>query len=244
MVRREPLRRHAIELQRRLVGAGSWWDLLPRGADLSDRRTYVEALGLHWTLLRNGYTMLSSRRGRTLFRLARMAERSGIQGALVDCGTWNGGSTILLSRGAPGRQTWAFDSFEGLPEPSDLDGDRSWDHIGDCLGSEQRLRAGFVRFADPDVLHVRKGWFEATLPPAAPEVGAVAVLHCDGDWYESVKVTLETFYPRIPSGGLIAVDDYGHWVGAREATDDFRARVGDQAPLHRSDDTGRWWRKP
>jgi Macrocin-O-methyltransferase (TylF) len=64
------------------------------------------------------FTMLFPLRGRTLYRLSRHADRDQLPGALVDCGTYNGGSTALLAAGAPKRNVWAFDSFEGLPAPS------------------------------------------------------------------------------------------------------------------------------
>jgi O-methyltransferase len=228
----------------RLTGPGTAWDLAPRRADLRRPARYGEGARLQRRLMREGYTMTSSRRGRTLHRLAATAAEDGVPGALVDCGVWNGGSTVLLSRGAPERDAWAFDSFEGLPEPGDLDGAASHDHVGDCLGSEERLREAFRLFADPSRLIVRKGWFQATFPSAAEEIDAVAVLHCDGDWYDSVMLTLETFYPKVSSGGFVVIDDYGHWVGAREATDEFRSRNGIGAPLRRVDYTGRYWRKP
>lgn len=227
-----------------LTGTGSLWDLVPRADELRDPSRYVSGLSLHWRLYRGGWTMTSSRRGRALHRLAAAAERDGVPGALVDCGVWNGGSTVLLSAAAPSREVWAFDSFEGLPDPGPLDGSESADWTGECHGSEARLRDGFRRFASPERLHVVRGWFEDTFPTAADDVGTVAVLHCDGDWYESVRLTLETFYPRIPSGGYVVVDDYGHWIGARRATDEFRKAVGDEARLVRSDYTGVWWRKP
>ena len=115
-------------------------------------------------LYANGFTMLGSRRGRTLHRLARAVEREGIPGAFVDCGGWNGGSTILMALGAPDRDLWAFDSFAGLPEPSEVDGRRSFQYAGDCVGSEERLRECMERYANGTRLHVRKGWFEDTLP--------------------------------------------------------------------------------
>ena len=98
------------------------------------------------------------------------------------------------------------------------------------------------RFADPGRLHLVKGWFEHTLP-AANEVERIAVLHCDGDWYESVRLTLEVFYPRVSPGGFVVIDDYGTWPGARRATDEYRAFVGDRRRLRRIDHTGRYWRK-
>jgi len=227
-----------------LTGPGSPWDLAPRRVELDRPARYAEGMRLQRRLRLEGYTMTSSRRGRTLHRLAATAHAEGVPGALVDCGVWNGGSTVLLSRGAPEREAWAFDSFEGLPEPGALDGAASFEHVGDCLGSEERLQEAFRRYGDPARLTVRKGWFEDTLPRAVEEIDAVAVLHCDGDWYEPVLLTLETFYPKVSSGGFVVIDDYGHWIGARKATDEFRRGLGIDAPLERVDYTGRYWRKP
>jgi O-methyltransferase len=71
----------------------------------------------------------------------------------------------------------------------------------------------------------------------------IAVLHPDGDWYESALVTLEALYDRVSPGGFVVIDDYGHWEGARRATDEFRRRRGIHEPLVRVDYTGRYWRK-
>jgi O-methyltransferase len=223
---------------------GTPWDLAPRPHELVDLREYVRAVRLHRILLREGYTMTSSRRGRTLHRLAREVDRTGVRGSLVDCGVWNGGSTILLSDGAPLRETWAFDSFEGLPEPGEWDGSRAQGWARGCLGAEERLREGFARYGNAARLHVVKGWFEDTFAAHAPDVGPIAVLHCDGDWYESVLLTLRAFYPQVETGGYVVVDDYGYWPGARRATDEFRAQVGDDAPMQAADHSGYHWRKP
>ena len=224
---------------------GSTWDLLPRRRDLRHPEQYLEGGRLHYRLLREDYTMISSRRGRTLFRLARQVDRDGVPGALVDCGVWNGGSTILLSSGAPAREAWAFDSFEGLPDADpELDGTDAQAWNGGCVGAEAMLREGFRRYADPERLHVAKGWFQDTFPQAVDEIGAIAILHADGDWYESVKLTLETFYDRISPGGYVVLDDYGEWPGSRRATDEFRAARGIDAPLIAVDPAGRYWRKP
>ena len=219
-------------------------EILPNRNELGQPVVYARALRLHCALARDGYTMATSRRGRTLHRLAADVAARGVPGDLVDCGVWNGGSTALLSAGAPGRDVWAFDSFEGLPEPGPLDGTESEGWRGECHGAEERLREAFARFAHPERLRVRRGWFEATFPAAEDQIGAIAVLHCDGDWYASVKLTLETFYPKLSPGGYVVIDDYGHWVGARRATDEFRGRLDISAPLVRVDYTGHYWRKP
>jgi O-methyltransferase len=187
--------------------------------------------------------MISSRRARALQRVARRIVRDGVPGALVDCGVWNGGSTILLSDAAPEREVWAFDSFEGLPEPGPLDGPDSAGWRGECLGAEAKLRDGFRRYASEERLHVAKGWFDQAFPEHADEVGAVAVLHADGDWYESVLLTLRTFYPRLSPGGYVVIDDYGAWPGATRAVDEFRREVGETSPMIAADFTGRYWRK-
>jgi hypothetical protein len=148
-----------------------------------------------------------------------------------------------MSLGAPERSVWAFDSFEGLPAPGPSDGEESRGYAGACVGAEEKLLEGFTRFADASHLTVRKGWFEDTLPAAASEIGRIALLHVDGDWYESVKTCLECFYAKVSPGGYVIIDDYGTWVGARRATDQFRASVGDDAALRRIDHTGRFWRK-
>jgi O-methyltransferase len=220
------------------------WDAAPRPAELTDLETYRRGRDSHRLLYQQGYTMLGSRRGRTLHRLASTVEREGIPGAFVDCGVWNGGSTILLALGAPGREVWAFDSFAGLPAPSEVDGRRSFQYEGDCVGSEERLREGVARYAGNARLHVRPGWFQDTLRDAAREVGPVALLHCDGDWYDSVRLTLEVFYPLVAPGGYVVIDDYGTWPGAKRATDEFRSRQRDRTRLRRIDHTGRYWRKP
>lgn len=194
---------------------------------------------MHYRLRHEGYTMLSSRKGRTLMRLASELERAAVPGAIVDCGVWNGGSSILLSLGAPSRQVWAFDSFAGLPAPGELDGADSAGWEGAYRGSAERVAEGFRRFADPERLHIVAGWFADTFPTALDEIGEVALLHVDADWYESVKLALETFYPRVSGGGLVVIDDYTSWAGARRATDEFRAAVGATGALAED----HYWRK-
>jgi O-methyltransferase len=224
------------DLERRLAAVPRTWELRsPAG--------YRRGMEAHAQMWDGGFTMLGAARGRALLHLASEVRRRGVPGDLLDCGVWNGGSTILMSLGAPERRVWAFDSFQGLPAPGPSDGEQSAAFAGECVGAEAKLLEGFTCFADPSRLEVRKGWFEQTLPAAAPAIDRVALLHVDGDWYESVKVALESFYEKVSPGGYVIIDDYGTWVGARQATDEFRAAVGDRAPLRRIDHTGRFWRK-
>ena len=150
--------------------------------------------------------MISSRRGRALHRFARELDRQGVPGALVDCGVWNGGSTILLADGAPLRDVWAFDSFEGLPEPPSSTAPRAgWPRAwGRRSGCEMGLRAT----PPAERLHVVKGWFEDTFP-AAPEIGPIALLHCRRRLVRVGPADARSFYDQVPPGGWVVIDDYG-----------------------------------
>ena len=212
---------------------------LPRPAELARPAELWTTARTHYRLRHEGYTMLSSRKGRTLMRLAGELERSAVPGAIVDCGVWNGGSSVLLSLGAPSRRVWAFDSFAGLPPPGALDGADSAGWEGAYRGSAVRVRDGFARYSNTARLRIVEGWFEDTMPTVADEIGPIALLHVDADWYESVKLALETFYPAVSPGGVVVIDDYTSWTGARRATDEFRAAAGVSSALV----DAHWWRK-
>ena len=46
-------------------------------------------------------------------------------------------------------------------------------------------------------------------------------MRLDTDWYESTKAELEILYPKLSNGGVLIIDDYGHWEGARKAVDEY-----------------------
>jgi hypothetical protein len=78
---------------------------------------------------------------------------------------------------------------------------------------------------------------EDTLPATAPE--RVALLRLDTDWYTSTKHELEQLYPRLVDGGVLLIDDYGHYEGARRAVDEYFSATGEAILLNRIDYTGR-----
>jgi hypothetical protein len=230
---------------------------LPRLREVRHPRAYRRARRL-WSRMFGRYTMLYPRRGRLVYELAFDVDRRGVPGALVDCGTCNGGSTALLSAGSPKRPVWAFDSFQGLPAstaedafrmpkinqtPEQIEQLRS-SPMAHCIGSEALLREAVAAIGNPAMLTVCPGWFADTFPSAVGQIPQIAVLHCDSDFHDSVLLTLETFYPAVTPGGYVIIDDYGAGPGARKAVKDFKKRAGDNARLIRVDQTGRYWRKP
>ena len=219
------------------------YDQAPSSRELSALAEYRHAAGLWRHLQAGGYTMIGSRRARALRRMSRTCDEDRISGDLVDCGCFNGGSSVMMSSGAPSREIWAFDSFEGLPAAGPRDPRRANELVGELVASEAKVREAFSRFASPDRLHVVKGWFHETFPEAGAEIERVAIVHADGDWYESVKLTLETFEPKVSPGGFVVIDDYGDWEGAKEATHEYRSARGIDAPLVEIDHTAAYWRR-
>ena len=167
----------------------------------------------------------------------------GIAGAIVECGVWRGGSMqavarTLLERGATDRELHLFDTFEGMPPPQAVD--RRYDGMAaaDLLAGRDRsrhiwaiadlddVRTGMAATGFPTAhVHYHPGLVEETIPAGAPD--EIALLRLDTDWYASTLHELEHLDDRVPSGGVIVLDDYGYWEGARRAVDEFLGRRGE-----------------
>lgn len=189
------------------------------------------------------YTISGNRRLRGLYTAVRHVTTDGIPGDVVECGAARGGSAALmglaLKEARADRTLWVFDTFEGIPAPTaaDPDYDIAARYTGHFRGDLGEVEALFRRLGILEEARLIKGLFAETLPRA--EVGAIAVLHIDGDWYESVKICLDHLYDRVSRGGIIQIDDYGHWEGARKAVEEFMADRRIAGPLHHIDYTGR-----
>ena len=88
-----------------------------------------------------------------------------------------------------------------------------------------------------DKIHFGKGKVEDTIPGTTPE--RIALLRLDTDWYESTKHELHHLYPRLSQHGVLLIDDYGNWQGARQAVDEYFADSAEPVFLHRVDYTAR-----
>lgn len=209
------------------------------------------------------HTMTSFERLATLWQQVRYLDRHTVRGALVECGTWRGGAVGMMalahirSGGQPTRHLHLFDSFEGMPEPTAADGPRAsrysrgrtsgaLEGIGACEAPLEDNRALLEdRIGYPSgLLAYHVGWFQDTVPASAAAIGPIALLRLDGDWYESTAVCLTHLYPLVVAGGVVVVDDYGHWEGCRKAVDEFLADHDEPILLSHIDYTGRYWIKP
>jgi O-methyltransferase len=169
-----------------------------------------------------------------------------VEGTFVECGVWRGGmSAAMIAIGGPSRFYHFFDSFEGLPMASEIDGPRAleWqssqtsnqhpDYRDNCAVDVNEVKRLIEsQPLDPGHAFVHKGWFKDTVPHQAKE--PIAVLRLDGDWYESTIVCLEHLYPRVQRGGLVIIDDYETFDGCSRAVHDYLSRIQSTAIIDRT----------
>jgi len=206
------------------------------------------------------FTMTAADKLFALIEATRYVSRHGIEGDVVECGVWRGGSMqaaarTLISLDDTDRDLYLFDTYEGMPPPSDRDVRHDGRPAQALLAASPRqgskvwavatlgdVREGFARVPYPaEQVHFIKGRVEDTIPDGAPE--RISILRLDTDWYESTRHELEHLYPRLSPGGVLLLDDYGYWKGARKATDEFLERTGERLLLLRMD-SGRVAVKP
>ena len=218
-----------------------------RNIDLKRPRSILDAMkAVSIILTVKGYTALLPLRLASLHRLTLDIDRRSISGDVVECGVYNGGSAALMAsvcaKSPLNRTIWLFDSFEGLPKPTEEDGEEAQSCGWWCHGDLSKVKSIFNKLNIPESrTHIIKGWFQDTFPRV--QTGDIALLHIDADWYDSVKLCLERFYDSVQPGGYIVIDDYGHWEGCRKAVDEFLKEQGIDVKITRVDYTGRYFQK-
>jgi O-methyltransferase len=200
------------------------------------------------------YTLTSHERVIALRDAVRYVAEAGIQGAVVECGVWRGGSMLVVARtlvelGATDRDLFLYDTFTRMPPPGDEDvdllGTPAADVYEDALAFEgfanlpvEQVRALMESTGyPPERLHLIPGMVEDTIPASAPD--RIALCRLDTDWYASTRHELEHLAPRLEEGGVLLIDDYGHFRGSRKAVDEYFEAHGVHPLLVRVDWTGR-----
>jgi O-methyltransferase len=202
----------------------------------------LKAAFLMTGLVADGRTLLRRRRLMSLYMAC--TDPTLPDGSFVECGVAKAGAVSMMALAAGNRSVWGFDSFEGMPPLSE--GDKGsgqyqvgWNLSGGLAEAHRTLRR--FRANKPNVRLV-KGWFQDTLPKH--DVGQIAILRLDNDWYESTKYCLERLYDSVQPGGYIIIDDYFTFTGCKDAVDEFRAARGITAPLVTVEpDSEVYWRK-
>ncbi len=197
------------------------------------------------------YTMTSPEAIDGLCRSVEYAVKNRIPGDIIECGVWRGGSMMAIARtllemGDTSRHLYLFDTFAGMPDVTEKDGAAAaqWMKRPDTSKLAiplETVQKNIARVAYPaERVHFIRGRVEETIPANAPE--KLALLRLDTDWYESTMHELVHLYPRLSPGGVLIIDDYGYWEGARKATDEYFADK--PILLHRIDYTARFVVKP
>jgi hypothetical protein len=200
--------------------------------------------------------MTSLPRMYALYQAARHVTVSSTPGAFVECGVWRGGSAMLAALafahfGDRQREIFLYDTYTGMVAPSDVDVDpwmapavATWrklqreDKNEWCYAPLDEVTRNLAATGYPaERLRFVQGKVEDTIPATVP--ARIAILRLDTDWYASTRHELEHLYPLLSPNGVLIVDDYGYWKGARKAVDEYFA--GPRAPmlLHRIDSAGR-----
>lgn len=197
------------------------------------------------------YTMTEATALWATMQAVENAVHRGIPGAFVECGVWRGGNVILagLLRRRLGASfaIHAFDTFAGMTAPTEHDAkpgktldvaakfaaSEKADHNSWCYASIEDVRRNFREVVGDDSLITVKGPVQETLVEEANLPERIAVLRLDTDFYDSTKIELEKLWPRVSPGGVMMIDDYGVWAGARKAVDEYFA--GQNVWLHRVD---------
>ena len=208
------------------------------------------------------HTITGVARLQSLIDAVRFCVARDVPGAFAECGVWRGGSALamvltLQELGVSDRDVWLYDTFEGMTEPTEHDVSpldppalQTWEaarranavpwpeYFDPETFNEDVVRETLTATGYPaERLRFVRGPVEETIPAAAPD--ALALLRLDTDWYVSTKHELDHLWPRLAPGGVLIVDDYGHWEGARRAVDEYFAAHPPAPLLHRVDYTAR-----
>ena len=181
----------------------------------------------------------------TTYLLTQKVIKDKLEGDLVELGVYKGGCAGLIGMAAYSddsnfgmeKTLWLFDSYEGLPDPTEDDylddGAETGEHVrplpkGSCLGTLDEVKwLLFEKLKLPEAkIEFVKGWFQDTLPVHKEKIEKISLLRLDGDWYESTKVCFEHLYDKVVPGGAVIIDDYLSCYGSKKAVDEFLSNRG------------------
>jgi hypothetical protein len=191
-------------------------------------------------VLDSGFTMTPISRLINTVKSCKYAVENNIPGDFVECGVWRGGNSILAKKVfeklGSDKKVWMFDTFEGMTQPSGLDisagskepayskyelNNRD-SHNEWCYASLEDVKENILTSKlSLNGFNFVKGDVCQTLADKSNLPESICVLRLDTDWYKSTKAELDNLYPLLSKRGVLIIDDYGHWEGARKAVDEY-----------------------
>ena len=185
------------------------------------------------------FTMIGHDRLFALIAAARHISKHKISGAVIECGVWRGGAmgaaALTFKALNDKRDMYLFDTFEGMSIPTAEDvtmgGNDAMEEFLEkrtgtessnwCMASLEDVQANLKSLGlNINDFKFCKGMVEDTIPSQSPK-GDIALLRLDTDWYKSTKHEMDHLFPKLVKGGILIIDDYGDWEGARKAVDEY-----------------------
>jgi hypothetical protein len=166
-------------------------------------------------------------------------KEKNLEGDFVECGVWKGGNILLykLLNDFYGlnKTIFAYDTFEGMTAPEDVDieftgrsakqllEDHEYLNPGNvlCFSSLNSVKKNISEYTKLKNINFIIGPVEKSLLLEKNLPKKISILRLDTDWHSSTKIELEILYPRLVQGGILIIDDYGHWQGSKKATDEY-----------------------
>ena len=175
-----------------------------------------------------GITVVSPDRCFMIHQFAKYS--NNLEGNIAEVGVFRGGTSKLLAKTCPNKQIHLFDTFKGMPDNNEgireiakgtfaANTGRANGYVA-VVGMEmiESVKA-FLQECDNVVFH--KGYFPDTSAPVIDE--KFSFVYIDGDLYQTTKDSLEFFYPRMVSGGIMMLDDWQYRLcpGVERAVNEF-----------------------
>jgi hypothetical protein len=202
-------------------------------------------------------TMTSVERMYSMYKATEYVINAHIAGDVVECGVWKGGSSMIAALTMRKlhnfrKKIYLYDTYAGMTEPTKFDKSSDSDNLAYdywknnrsgginkwCYSSLYEVKANLYKTEYPkNKLVFVEGDVEETIPKIMPK--KISLLRLDTDWYKSTYHELNYLYPLLSPGGVLILDDYGHWRGARKAADKYFKKNKIKILLNRIDYTGR-----
>lgn len=183
----------------------------------------------------------------TLMFSYQMAKKyKDVPGVYVEAGVAAGAQIIAMAAGAPDKVIYAFDSFQGIPWPSNRDdqmpgirrltdgeinalpdpGKQVLETSGATSVSEEDFKNHLINAGvDLNNIKIVPGWFEHTVRFFGSQHVNISILRLDGDLYNSTFVCLQHLFPKVIKGGCVIIDDW-QLTGCRAACEEYFESIG------------------
>ena len=197
------------------------------------------------------FTLTSIERRFALIQAVNYIIKNKIAGDIVECGVWKGGSIMVITKTLLelkiyDKELYLFDTFEGMPKPTEFDvsyndklaikGFEDHGYTKSRIELDEVKKNVFSTGYNKEKFHFIKGKVEDTIPKNSPET--ISILRLDTDWYDSTRHELIHLFPRLVRGGVVIIDDYGFWRGAKKAVDEYFEENNILILLNKIDTTG------